>query len=97
MLSSGKNIAVNVLFCSEFCNKSCFSAGCELCLPCMNGIGIKQLHRSYREHMNKGEMKRLFPNHLHFQENIIKQMTPANQFMTNWFQAKCRMDENWCS
>lgn len=97
MLSSGKNIAVDVHFCSEFCKESCFAAGCELCLPCMNLIGKNQLHRSYREHMNKGEMERIFPNSLHFQEEIIKQMTPANQFMTNWFHAKCKMDKSWCS
>ncbi|CAO1348344.1 unnamed protein product [Diamesa serratosioi] len=97
MFSSGKNIAVNALFCSESCNKSCFSAGCELCLSCMNGTGIKQIHRSYREHMNRGEMKRIFPNNVHFQEEIIKQMTPANQFMTNWFHAKCQEDKSWCS
>lgn len=96
MFSSGKNIAVNIIFCNESCNKSCSPAGCELCLPCMNGIEIKQLHRSYREHMNRGEMKRIFPNNFHFQEEITKQMTPANQFMTNWFFAKCQTDKSWC-
>lgn len=58
---------------------------------------MKHLHRSFHEHIRKGEMMRIFPSIDHFDEEFIEQLTPANQYISKWFKTKCRTDgDEWC-
>lgn len=96
MMSSVKDITTEADFCSITCNDSCSHPDCVLCLPCMSNEIINNLHRSYREHIQRGEMMRNFPSDIHYNDEFVQQMTAANQFMTKWFRAKCYFDSTWC-
>ena len=62
ILSSDKNIMVNGDICSQLpCTESCSTVECQLCKPCLSHNEINELHRAYREHVNKGDTKRIFP------------------------------------
>lgn len=62
MLSTHKNIMVNGVQCSNSpCNESCAPVECQLCSLCLQESEIDDLHMAYREHMNKGDTKRIFP------------------------------------
>lgn len=96
MISTIRDIAVDALYCSTTCLESCDLAVCDVCLPCVNHDKFRDLHKSYREHIQQGEMKRIFPSNVHFKDNFIEKMTINNQFMIKWFQAKCFSDVTWC-
>jgi tubulin monoglycylase TTLL15 len=62
MLSAEKNIAVDAVTCAELpCSESCAPIKCQLCLPCLSRSDTADLHMAYREHVNRGENKRIFP------------------------------------
>lgn len=99
MISSTKDITVEPLACmsTQCVNSGCNTASvCDLCLKCLNNEKISDLHRAYREHMQRGEMKRLFPAANYFDENYITKLSKANQFHTRWMKAKCKADKTWC-
>lgn len=96
MLSTLKDI-VSANSCNYYpCNESsCTSDECELCLPCLNQVpnALLHLHRSFREHMQRGSMRRIFPLKKH---STVNQLSPANRLSMKWFQAKCDADSAWC-
>lgn len=62
MISSDKNLVVDVEKCvRNNCDINCKSVECELCNTCLSGKEYKILERTYREHVNKMDMKRVFP------------------------------------
>lgn len=62
MISSDKNVVVGASACSQApCVTSCASSECRLCKPCMSKQDINELHNAFREHVNRGENKRIFP------------------------------------
>lgn len=99
MLSSDKNVAVFAEECaSEKCTASCELDECALCRPCLSTQDISDLHKAYREHMNRGDTKRIFPVPMTTESTTsFEQLSPKNQMMTRWFQGKCAMDSSWCS
>ena len=102
MLSTYKNIMVNGEKCGKLpCLETCASIECQFCNPCMEKSEINDLTLAYREHVNKGDTKRIFPVTGDALKNIdsdpaFKQLSARNQWMTKWFQAKCAMDSSWC-
>lgn len=96
MISSNKDITTEAHFCSVTCYESCSHPECTLCLTCMTNEVITNLHTSYREHIQRGEMMRIFPSKKHYNDKFIQQMTTTNQFMIKWFRAKCYFDYTWC-
>ncbi|CAO1339005.1 unnamed protein product [Diamesa hyperborea] len=99
MISSTKDITVEPMACmsAKCINSECnTSSDCDLCLKCLNNEKISDLHRAYREHMQRGEMKRLFPAENYFDEDYIAKLSKANQFHTRWIKAKCKADKTWC-
>ncbi|KAG5676308.1 hypothetical protein PVAND_006155 [Polypedilum vanderplanki] len=100
MLSTMKDI-VSANSCINYpCNESmCSTSECELCWPCLNQVpeSLNHLHRSFREHMQRGKMRRIFPLAKHNDDrNIVNQLSPANRLSMKWFQAKCETDSTWC-
>ncbi|KAG5670970.1 hypothetical protein PVAND_001198 [Polypedilum vanderplanki] len=103
VLSSDKNIMVNGEICSQLpCSESCSPTECQLCKPCLSRYEISELHRAYREHMNRGDNKRIFPVPIldkkkPLEDEFYKNLTPSNQLITKWFYAKCLSDNSWCN
>lgn len=96
MLSTFKNIAVNGESCSQMpCLESCAPVDCQLCKPCLSHEEITELGLAYREHVNRGDTKRIFPE-TKVTAGDFEKLSPANQVMTKWFQAKCALDASWC-
>lgn len=103
MLSTEKNIMVNGEVCGQLpCSESCAPIECILCKPCLNTQDLINLHRAYREHVNRGDTKRIFPVHITnpkkslSDDSAFQKLSPKNQMMTRWFQGKCLTDKNWC-
>lgn len=102
MLSQSKDIITNPQSCLDNpCNvsSSCSSSKCEMCLQCLNQVpnALNHLHRSYREHMQCGHMKRIFPTYNNYHDsNIVNQLSSVNRLSLKWFQAKCETDSAWC-
>lgn len=109
MRSADKNIAVNAEQCaSKRCAESCEPTECALCRPCLSAQDISQLHAAYREHINRGDTKRIFPVPIQWNsddgDDIVKSTEPnfddlnaKNQWMSRWFAGKCAMDSTWCT
>lgn len=72
MMSSDKNIVVNVDKCVESnCDINCKKAECALCNTCLTGKEYRILENSYREHVNKMDMKRVFPKPIVSMEHLF--------------------------
>lgn len=99
MLVSDKNIAVYAEECASIkCKESCVPIICQLCKPCLSFDSKNYIINAYKEHLNKGDCKRIFPpssgNSL---EDIkLENYSPENQLHIRWFQGKCKMDKSWC-
>ena len=62
MLTSQKNVAVFPKECgSELCKSGCVSPACQLCNTCLSEDTYTSLTRAYKEHVNRGDCKRIFP------------------------------------
>ncbi|CAO1317561.1 unnamed protein product [Diamesa hyperborea] len=97
MISSRANVAVKPLTCSNNpCRDHCSSFACDLCVHCMHEDKLFNVHRAYREHIRRGEMKRLFPTTKHFSNEYLQTLTPPNFFMGRWYREKCMQDDSWC-
>lgn len=100
MLSTDKNIVVHADRCMQpECAESCESDECKLCRPCLSSDDIMSLHLAYREHVNRGDTKRIFPVSSNNNEvvNNFEELSPKNRLMTKWFAGKCEADSTWCS
>lgn len=102
MISTDKNIVVNAETCAQLpCTESCAPEQCQLCRPCLTKSEFNEIHAAYREHVNRGETKRIFPKPIEsrktkLDDTYLESLSPKNQFMTKWFYGKCQMDESWC-
>lgn len=103
MLSADKNIMVNGDVCSQLpCSESCSPVECQLCKPCLSQSDTAELHRAYREHVNRGDTKRIFPVPINVQNKPLQgdfynELSPSNQMISRWFHQKCLNDRTWCS
>ncbi|XP_053688169.1 probable tubulin polyglutamylase ttll-15 [Sabethes cyaneus] len=98
MVSSPKNIVVQANRCAEApCTESCAPEECSLCVSCLSGADLKELHGAFREHSNRGDMKRIFPvpkaDHLPVDP---AEMSAKNRWMSHWFEEKCQTDSSYC-
>lgn len=100
MMSSDKNIAVFAEHCaSDKCAESCELIECELCRTCLSSQDITDLHSAYREHVNRGDTKRIYPipGEKVVEDIDIANLTKKNRMMVRWFAGKCAMETSWCS
>ena len=102
MLTMDKNIMVNGDVCGQLpCSETCSPVECQLCKTCLTNSDIFELKRAYREHVNKGDTKRIFPAHINpakplKQDELFQKLSPKNQMITRWFYGKCLTDSSWC-
>lgn len=99
MMSSDKNIAVFAEHCaSDKCAESCELPECELCRLCLSSQDITDLHTAYREHINRGDTKRIFPVPIiNGVKSELNDLNEKNQMMSRWFEGKCAMETTWCT
>lgn len=101
MISTEKNIMVHGDVCGRPpCSESCAPVECQLCKSCLSQADIESLHIAYREHVNRGDTKRIFPKRIEksdeLENDYFKSLSAKNQMMVRWFHAKCQDDSNWC-
>ncbi|XP_053673253.1 probable tubulin polyglutamylase ttll-15 [Anopheles nili] len=98
MLSSIKNLATGANQCSNVpCVESCAPVECQLCRTCLEESDLDDLQRAYREHMNRGDMKRIFPVPKADNHRVnFETLSAKNQFMSRWFEEKCKLDSSYC-
>lgn len=62
LLSTDKNIFVEAKECIKpVCNSTCELPECQLCRKCISEGFLSNIHSAYREHVHRGDMKRIFP------------------------------------
>uniref|UniRef100_A0A182NCV4 Uncharacterized protein n=1 Tax=Anopheles dirus TaxID=7168 RepID=A0A182NCV4_9DIPT len=98
MLSSLKNLATAANQCAELpCTESCAPVECQLCSTCLEASDLDDLQRAYREHINRGDMKRIFPVPKADRHRLdYESLSAKNQFMSRWFEEKCKTDHSYC-
>ncbi|KAF5308155.1 hypothetical protein FQR65_LT06335 [Abscondita terminalis] len=101
MQVADKNIVVFPNECnSSMCRNGCMAPLCQLCRPCILDESKHTLQEAYREHINKGSCKRIYPPSMKVEDidihEDLEMYSPENQFQHRWFQGKCLMDPSWC-
>ncbi|XP_055607236.1 probable tubulin polyglutamylase ttll-15 [Uranotaenia lowii] len=104
MISALKNVVVDAKVCSEApCTESCAPVDCSLCVACLENSDLRELHAAYREHLNRGDMKRIFPvpkaqrRQDEYEELMASsKMSAKNRWMSRWFDEKCQLDVSYC-
>ncbi|XP_030034757.2 probable tubulin polyglutamylase ttll-15 [Manduca sexta] len=101
MVSTQKNIAVWGEQCSTVCKENCDSHElCELCRPCLNTKLRNSFLKAHREHLHKGDFRRLFPPPTKPStktQDVLKNLTKMNRLQYLWYQGKCNTDITWCT
>ncbi|KAJ6639249.1 hypothetical protein Bhyg_11991 [Pseudolycoriella hygida] len=89
MITSIKNVVVESEICSTVpCSESCAPVECQLCRPCLSSDDIQDLFAAHREHLNRGDTKRIFPEPIArktLDREKLKSLSPKNQMMEKWF------------
>lgn len=97
MLSNSKNVAVNPSTCVDNnCFENCNKHECELCTPCVSEENLQNMFRAYREHVRRGDFKRIFPSQNHFDDDFTERLSVNNKISVEWFKAKCENNREWC-
>eukprot|EP00111_Clytia_hemisphaerica_P021398 TCONS_00062977-protein len=78
----------------------CEITECQLCHHCLDDTMKMLLPKAFREHYNKGSYRRLLPIPLTSTgEPLIPKSQPKGQYndwLSSWFQKKCKEDISWC-
>ncbi|KAK9885024.1 hypothetical protein WA026_009250 [Henosepilachna vigintioctopunctata] len=92
MVVSDRNIAVYPEECSSMlCRESCVSSVCQLCKHCLSYDTKEYLQEAYREHMDKGDCKRIFPPSM-----VIKVHVYSNCILNNnIFSQSCQFHQKF--
>lgn len=102
MISSDKSVFIDPISCTNLCADNCESDKCNLCKHCISASDLQDLHSAYREHVRRGETKRIFPKPINDRSIDVtlseeyQQLTPKNKLITRWFYEKCKTDITWC-
>ncbi|CAH0550539.1 unnamed protein product [Brassicogethes aeneus] len=101
MIVSYKSIATFPKEChSNLCRNGCSSPQCQLCKNCLSPMTKKDLALAYKEHVHRGNCKRIFPPPMTQEEakkiTNLEEYSPENQLHYKWFIGKCLLDKSWC-
>jgi hypothetical protein len=82
-----------------FCQRNC-SHFCNLCWRCLDSSVRYEMLQGYREVMNAGDFKRLFPPEQgvmgHVEEVYGHQMSEATKLHVEWFDEMCKKNRLFC-
>lgn len=91
---SDKDLSVNFDECaSDDCNLSCKKEKCKACYFCLSDQFKIILKRSYMEHLNRYNNKRLLPD---LNEDALNSDFENNPLLIEWFRGKCMNNYDWC-
>ena len=78
----------------------CKRIECELCWKCMDETTKYDLIQAYREQMNIGDFKRLFPPDEKFMESVDEEfwhnLLEGNKLNVKWFREMCNKNKRCC-
>lgn len=78
----------------------CKNDDCELCWKCMDGTARYDLIQAYREQLNSGDFKRLFPPDEKFMatanDDFWNDLLDANRMHFKWFVEMCKKNRKFC-
>ncbi|XP_072046714.1 probable tubulin polyglutamylase ttll-15 [Amphiura filiformis] len=98
---SDLNIHIPICVSSK-CN-GCNEKDCSICTHCMSNEAIYMIKLAYAEHINRQNMRRVYPEEMTTEEAASynaeqdSQLSPNNRLTRAWFRAKCVSDPYWCS
>ncbi|ENN78250.1 hypothetical protein HUJ04_004358 [Dendroctonus ponderosae] len=100
MIVSEKQLATYPEKCnSPLCRSSCVSPDCQLCKPCLSPETKRYLIEAFKEHLHRGDCKRIFPP-VETRDEALKAVEDSysaeNQLHYSWFKGKCLLDSTWC-
>ena len=77
---------------------ACSSDICQLCLFCLTDSQKSFLKAAYKEHVNRAQCVRVFPQPAHIKENYFdyKNFTKTDKLMHLWFKGMCQKHKSWC-
>jgi len=91
------------LCASAECSKpdACQEEKCWLCKKCLSADDLAFLRTAFLEHINKHQMRRIYPEPLVDPDRqpetaAANNRTVNNRKMHQWFNAKCAKDPAWC-
>ncbi|KAG5669197.1 hypothetical protein PVAND_017090 [Polypedilum vanderplanki] len=84
---------------TSFCQRSCSSV-CNLCWKCLNSATKYDFLQSYREQMNSGDFKRIFPPEKNQMENFNELygnlLSENSKLHVEWFKEMCKKNRYFC-
>ncbi|XP_033096623.1 probable tubulin polyglutamylase ttll-15 isoform X2 [Anneissia japonica] len=86
---------------SEEC-KGCHEVKCQLCNRCLNNEVRNALSDSFLEHLNRRQMKRVYPESLtrdesmRYQDALDDGLPTNDKLLRKWYRSKCIQEESWC-
>ena len=79
MLNANQDLAVDPETCTkEPCLNSCLDSKCNLCMQCLSKRDKFEISIAFKEHMNRGNMERIFPP-------AFVRVKKLNFYMVNYF------------
>lgn len=99
MVANPDGFMVNPEMClSQKCRKC--ENDCKLCLKCLSSDEKYDLIQAYRETMNIGDFKRLFPPKKEFMEKVGEEfysnLLEENKMLVDWFDGMCKKNRRFC-
>ena len=92
----------HALCASEKCMSNCGDSECKSkCVHCYSTGEKEELKRAYKEHVNRGECRRVVPmsmrrsdatNDMEAGQGLLER----NEWMLRWFRGMCLKDQSWC-
>ncbi len=87
---------------SDKCISNCGDPECRsTCVHCYTEDEKEELKRAYKEHVNRGECRRVVPMSMSWSdaESALEAgqgLVPRNEWMLRWFRGMCLKDQTWC-
>ena len=100
MIAEGHSINVSPETClSELCQNSC-DGDCMLCKKCLTAVEIFDNLQAYREQMNLGDFKRIFPAEHEDDANVgldlWSKVSKESVNHAHWFGEMCEKNRYFC-
>lgn len=84
----------NMTNCLMECDDNCMNE-CNLCAFCTGKSRI--LQQTFREHIRRRRMKRIFPKAIYFNKRkLIGKMHSRSKFILKWVHEMCGIESEWC-
>lgn len=90
ILSDSRDVSISNMTNCDIKNDS------DDCNPTHSLGKSRILHQTFREHMRRRRMKRIFPKAIHWNKKKFNRMHPSNKFILKSIHEMCAVDSDWC-